>query len=104
MDISENIFKLYNGINRRTSKRMPYSEKSFFSVIGSMDILNCSTDECLSAKIKEITNEGIILLTDNRLKPGTLFRFKDLNDQIQTAIVIWSLTYQTHYESEVLLI
>jgi hypothetical protein len=102
MDISENIFKQYKGTNRRISKRIPYSEKSFFYVIGSIDILNCSTDECISAKVKNFTEKSIILLTDYHLKPGTLIRFKDPSSQIQTAIVMWSLTHQTSYESEAL--
>lgn len=104
MDKLENIVKKYNGINRRVEDRVPYSEKLFFSVIGSVDISNCLTDECINAKIKNFSKESIILLTEYRLKPGTLIRFKDLSNQTQTAIVMWSLTNQASYESEVLII
>lgn len=94
----------YKETDRRVHKRTSLSDKISYIVIGSLDVSNCLTDECINAKIHDVTPESIILLTDYRLKPGTFIRLKDLNEQPQTAVIMWSLNHNNLYQSEALFI
>lgn len=100
----ENIIEKNKRKSVRNHERHSLPEKASYVIIGSIDTSNCISGECISAKIHNITSEGILLHTEYHLKPGTLVKLKDLNDQPRTAIVVWSILHNNSYKTELLLV
>lgn len=98
----ENIIEKNKRKSMRNHERHHLPEKASFVVIGSIDISNCLSNECISAKIHNISSERILLDTEYHLEPGTFIKLKDFNNQY--AIVIWSILHNNSYKTELLLI
>lgn len=98
----ENIIEKNKRKSMRDHERHHLPEKASYVVIGSIDISNCFSNECVSAKIHNISSERILLHTEHHLKPGTFIKLEDLNNQ--TAIVVWSILHNNSYKTELLLI
>jgi hypothetical protein len=88
----------------RSHERHQLSETASFVIIGSIENIHCIDMGCMNAQIHEATNERILLLTEQHLKPGTFVKVRDFNDQQQIAVVLWSLMHNNSYKTELLII
>ncbi len=92
----------------RMHERMPLSDNVSFSIMGSIDLSDCLTGECIQCNVHDKSHNSILLLTDYRLKPGTLIKMNNNEDPSITqpimGVVMWSLTHNDSYKAEILLL